>query len=115
MGFHAGNVSAGRARLATKSAAAQARPLDTLRPGPSTGSGRQGLLGLLAMKPAFSSGLAVAAACACLAAFPTNIFSARAAAQQGRQDLEVLQLRPNFFMIAGAGGNIGVQVGEDGV
>ena len=30
-------------------------------------------------------------------------------------DLEVLQLRPNFYMIAGAGGNIGVQVGEDGV
>ncbi len=28
--------------------------------------------------------------------------------------LEVIQLRPNFFMIAGAGGNIGVQVGEDG-
>ena len=67
------------------------------------------------MKPAFSSGLAVAAACACLAVFPANIFDARAAAQQGGQDLEVLQLRPNFFMIAGAGGNIGVQVGEDGV
>ncbi|PWU05890.1 MAG: hypothetical protein C5B51_13470 [Terriglobia bacterium] len=30
-------------------------------------------------------------------------------------DLEVLQLRPNFYMIAGAGGNIGFQVGEDGV
>ena len=30
-------------------------------------------------------------------------------------DLEVLQLRPNFFMIAGAGGHIGVQVGDDGV
>ena len=30
-------------------------------------------------------------------------------------DLEVLQLRPNFYMIAGAGGNIGVQVGVDGV
>jgi glyoxylase-like metal-dependent hydrolase (beta-lactamase superfamily II) len=29
--------------------------------------------------------------------------------------LEVLQLRPNFFMIAGAGANIGVQVGDDGV
>ena len=29
--------------------------------------------------------------------------------------LEVLQLRPNFFMIAGGGGNIGVQVGDDGV
>jgi cyclase len=30
-------------------------------------------------------------------------------------DLEVLQLRPNFYMIAGAGGNIGFQVGMDGV
>jgi cyclase len=29
--------------------------------------------------------------------------------------LEVLQLRPNFYMIAGAGGNIGVQAGPDGV
>jgi glyoxylase-like metal-dependent hydrolase (beta-lactamase superfamily II) len=33
----------------------------------------------------------------------------------GASDLEVLQLRPNFYMIAGAGGNIGVQVGDDGV
>lgn len=39
---------------------------------------------------------------------------ARTGAQTPR-DLEVLQLRPNFFMIAGAGGNIGVQIGEDGV
>jgi cyclase len=30
-------------------------------------------------------------------------------------NLEVLQLRPNFYMIAGAGGNIGFQVGVDGV
>jgi cyclase len=29
--------------------------------------------------------------------------------------LDVLEVRPNFFMIAGAGANIGVQVGEDGV
>lgn len=29
--------------------------------------------------------------------------------------LEVLEVRRNVFMIAGAGGNIGVQVGEDGV
>ena len=29
--------------------------------------------------------------------------------------LEVLEVRPNFFMIAGAGGNIAVQTGEDGV
>jgi cyclase len=30
-------------------------------------------------------------------------------------DLEVLQLRPNYFMIGGGGANIGVQVGDDGV
>jgi cyclase len=30
-------------------------------------------------------------------------------------DLEVLQLRPNFFMIAGAGAHIAVQIGDDGV
>ena len=29
--------------------------------------------------------------------------------------LDVLQLRPNFYVIAGAGGNIGVQLGPDGV
>jgi len=30
-------------------------------------------------------------------------------------DLEVLQLRPNFYLIAGAGGHVAVQVGDDGV
>ena len=30
-------------------------------------------------------------------------------------NVEVLQVRPNFYMIAGAGGNIGFQVGADGV
>ena len=42
----------------------------------------------------------------------------RAAAQRSTatpRALEVLEVRPNFFMIAGAGGNIGVQVGDDGV
>jgi len=38
--------------------------------------------------------------------------ASRAASTDG---LEVLEVRPNFFMIAGAGGNVGVQVGEDGV
>jgi cyclase len=33
----------------------------------------------------------------------------------GGDELEVLQLRPNFYMLAGPGGNIAVQVGEDGV
>ena len=37
-----------------------------------------------------------------------------ASAQPGR-DIEVLQVRPNFYLIARAGGNIGVQVGVNGV
>ena len=37
------------------------------------------------------------------------------AMQAPAADLEVLQLRPNFYMIAGAGGNIGFQIGVDGV
>jgi cyclase len=31
------------------------------------------------------------------------------------EDLDVIKVRPNFYMIAGAGGNIGVQIGGDGV
>jgi glyoxylase-like metal-dependent hydrolase (beta-lactamase superfamily II) len=30
-------------------------------------------------------------------------------------NLEILEVRPSFFMLAGAGANIGVQVGEDGI
>ena len=37
------------------------------------------------------------------------------AAEPGAGGLEVVQVRPNFYMIAGAGGNIGVQIGSDGV
>src|SRR5262245_59599714 len=37
-----------------------------------------------------------------------------ARAQQNSARIEVVQLRPNFFLIAGAGGNIAVQVGQDG-
>jgi cyclase len=33
----------------------------------------------------------------------------------GANALEAVQIRPNFYMIAGAGGNIGVQIGIDGV
>jgi cyclase len=36
-------------------------------------------------------------------------------AQQDPPGVEVLQVRPNFYMISGAGGNIGVQIGPDGV
>ena len=40
---------------------------------------------------------------------------ATARAQQTGGGLDVVQVRPNFYMIAGAGGNIGVQIGIDGV
>jgi glyoxylase-like metal-dependent hydrolase (beta-lactamase superfamily II) len=39
-------------------------------------------------------------------------FVASGAAQDG---LEVIEVRSNFFMIAGAGANVGVQVGDDGL
>ena len=76
------------------------------------------------MTPALRWGLAAAVACAGLAGVPADFLVIRtgAVAQQGGpavgadgSELEVLELRPNFFMIAGAGGNIGVQIGEDGV
>ncbi len=35
--------------------------------------------------------------------------------QPGRDPLEVVQLQPNFYMIAGAGSNIAVQIGPEGV
>jgi cyclase len=42
-------------------------------------------------------------------------FSALVAQPAPGANLELLQLRPNFYMIAGAGGNIGFQLGADGV
>ncbi|HLI82864.1 MAG TPA: MBL fold metallo-hydrolase [Bryobacteraceae bacterium] len=42
------------------------------------------------------------------------VAAATALLAQADGNLEVLQVRPNFYMIAGAGGNIGVQVGADG-
>ena len=49
-----------------------------------------------------------------IAFFAGLCVSARVAlAQDG--DVEVLPVKPNFYMIAGAGANIGVQIGPDGV
>lgn len=39
----------------------------------------------------------------------------RAADPESGEQLDVVRVRPNFYMIAGAGGNIGVQIGSDGV
>jgi cyclase len=46
---------------------------------------------------------------------PPLALAAQAATAASPGALDVLEVRSNFFMIAGAGGNIGVQVGEDGV
>ncbi len=37
------------------------------------------------------------------------------AAEPGGSGLDVVKVRANFYMLAGAGGNIGVQIGSDGV
>jgi cyclase len=39
----------------------------------------------------------------------------RASLTAGGDDFEVLQLRPNFYMLAGPSGNVAVQIGDDGV
>jgi glyoxylase-like metal-dependent hydrolase (beta-lactamase superfamily II) len=69
-----------------------------------------------------AAAVCVGAAAAAPVAVPARVAAVTAVAAQGRQPaasvsgaLDVLELRPNFFMIAGAGGNIGVQIGEDGV
>jgi glyoxylase-like metal-dependent hydrolase (beta-lactamase superfamily II) len=41
--------------------------------------------------------------------------AASPAAEPDSGGLDLVQVRPNFYMIAGAGGNIGVQLGVDGV
>jgi cyclase len=46
---------------------------------------------------------------------PSAVLAAQSAAGASPDMLDVLEVRPTFFMIAGAGGNVGVQVGEDGV
>jgi cyclase len=74
------------------------------------------------MKPMAGAGLRIAAATLLAAgtlSFGDVVAVIRAQVQPiadtDTGDLEVIQLRPSFFMIAGAGGNIGVQVGPDGV
>jgi glyoxylase-like metal-dependent hydrolase (beta-lactamase superfamily II) len=51
--------------------------------------------------------------------FAVAILAASLAAQRREATstdvLDVIQLRPNFYVVAGAGGNIGVQVGPDGL
>jgi cyclase len=50
-----------------------------------------------------------------IAAFALVTASGLVAQQPPSTNLEVLQVRPNFYMIAGAGGNVAFQIGADGV
>jgi len=62
--------------------------------------------------------LAAAVAVSAALCFTSGAADTRASAQRSTaapRALEVLEVRRNFFIIAGAGGNIGVQVGDDGV
>ena len=34
---------------------------------------------------------------------------------QSKPDVRALRVEPNFYMIVGAGANVGVEIGEDGV
>src|SRR5438309_8985616 len=43
------------------------------------------------------------------------IAAAPQAAEAPSNGLEILEVRPSFFVIAGAGANVGVHVGDDGV
>jgi glyoxylase-like metal-dependent hydrolase (beta-lactamase superfamily II) len=64
---------------------------------------------------AMTSGLRRLAVCAASAAvMAMAAFAATVAAQSGGS-VETLKVRDNLFMIAGAGGNVAVQIGEDGV
>lgn len=58
--------------------------------------------------------LCVAAAAGVCAALPLTAATLQTATPTST-NLEVLEVRPSFFVIAGAGANVGVQVGEDGV
>jgi cyclase len=70
------------------------------------------------MRGALRPVIAVVAAWLAIGSPSVNLGAAPQGGQTGVTapgGLEVLQLRPNFFMIAGAGGNIGVQIGDDGI
>jgi len=67
----------------------------------------------MAGKRTFTRGVACWTAAAAMAWLAAG-FSAQAA-EPNADGLEAVQVLPNFYMIAGAGGNIGVQIGVDGV
>ena len=57
----------------------------------------------------------ISGAMLCWAAAAVGSLPTCRAAEPDAGGLDVIQVRPNFYMIAGAGANIGVQIGVDGV
>jgi cyclase len=70
------------------------------------------------MRRALRGAIAVTAVWLLTGGFSLEVTAARQGGQTSvaaTGGLEVLQLRPNFFMIAGGGSNVGVQIGDDGI
>jgi len=65
------------------------------------------------VKRIFTSGAICRAMAAILGALVCAVSSHAAEPENG--GLDVVRVRPNFYMISGAGGNIGVQIGSDGI
>ena len=66
------------------------------------------------MKRIFTDGITCWTVAAALGLVACSAVSSQASEPESG-GLDVVQVRPNFYMIAGAGGNIGVQIGVDGV
>ena len=66
------------------------------------------------MKRIFTNGFTRWAIAAALGLLVGSVVSSHAA-EPDNGGLDIVRVRPNFYMIAGAGGNIGVQIGSDGV
>jgi glyoxylase-like metal-dependent hydrolase (beta-lactamase superfamily II) len=67
------------------------------------------------MKRARTRPAAFTAACFLIAVFLFSGWQRSATAWQASDELDLVQIRPNFYVIAGAGGNIVVQTGPEGV
>ena len=70
--------------------------------------------GARTVKRIFTTGMTRPTVAAALGLAMCGALSSRAA-EPDNSGLDIVKVRSNFYMIAGAGGNIGVQIGQDGV
>jgi cyclase len=66
------------------------------------------------MKRTHTDGITCWTVAAVFALLACSVIASQAA-EPANGEVDVVKVRPNFYMIAGAGGNIGVQIGSDGV